>query len=604
MIAAPARLPSPHQGLPSTPWQALRRAAARISSFLEETPLRAVSRLRTFMAAIALALTPTPHRERLPAHRFRRRLAPPRPTHHSGILSRNPVFIPRPHPPPKTTPRRHPSYPRRRVSTPTTHAPQTEPKSTPRRPKSFLEKTLIARETPDFRAQPAAHTPTTHAGRIAPHPTPVASSSLALWESNCVGRQALGHGRIPGGLLLAEGVAEHQQLAHAGDQGHLGRLAGGDEALVVGPQAGIEARGGQGGHVQHGTDRSAPAPAAAAPTPGAAVAVEGGHADQGGDLLAGAGAEFGHFGQQGRGGHGPMPGMLRRPAARACNWGSACRAAATSRSSSRSSARSRARWASRRGQRAGGAWRRRCWVATRSSTSWRRSRTRARRCWTAFEGWGRTGGRTSAAKRASTPASSRSVLARVPWARAKSRVWRGLTTTTGSPGRAATTARSYPPVASSTMRLGCRAWTRACNRRRPAGERGTVQVSSVGHTATSNWAFATSIPSTMSTGAAIRYPPQALAARPTLRIRARHDGPGNCSGSGPAAGPGRPRSPTVSLDPGLVGLSRPISSHLGLSKALGTYKGWGEGLPGKASPISPVASAHPSQATSHHPSPP
>ena len=85
----------------------------------------------------------------------------------------------------------------------------------------------------------------------------------------------------------------------------------------------------------------------------------------------------------------------------------------------------------------------------------------------------------------------------------------------------------------------------------------------------------------MSTGAAIRYPPQALAARPTLRIRARHDGPGNCSGSGPAAGPGRPRSPTVSLDPGLVGLSRPISSNLGLSKALGTYKGWGEGSSGR-----------------------
>ena len=41
--------------------------------------------------------------------------------------------------------------------------------------------------------------------------------------------------------------------------------------------------------------------------------------------------------------------------------------------------------------------------------------------------------------------------------------------------------------------------------------------------------------------------------------------------------PGRPRSPTVSLDPGLVGLSRPISSHLGHSKALGTYKGRGEG---------------------------
>ena len=64
-----------------------------------------------------------------------------------------------------------------------------------------------------------------------------------------------------------------------------------------------------------------------------------------------------------------------------------------------------------------------------------------------------------------------------------------------------------------------------------------------------------------------------LAARPTLQIRARVNGPGNCSGSGPALGPGRPCSPTVSRDPGVIGLSRPISSNLGHSKVLGTYKG-------------------------------
>ena len=44
----------------------------------------------------------------------------------------------------------HPSYPRTRVSTPSPHAPQTPPKSTPRPPKSFLEKTLNAREAPNF----------------------------------------------------------------------------------------------------------------------------------------------------------------------------------------------------------------------------------------------------------------------------------------------------------------------------------------------------------------------------------------------------------------------------------------------------------------------
>ena len=40
-----------------------------------------------------------------------------------------------------------------------------------------------------------------------------------------MGRQGLGHGGIPGGLAPAEGVAEDEQLAHAGDQGHFGRLA-------------------------------------------------------------------------------------------------------------------------------------------------------------------------------------------------------------------------------------------------------------------------------------------------------------------------------------------------------------------------------------------
>ena len=192
MIAAPARLPSPHQGLPSTPWQALRRAAARISSFLEETPLRAVSRLRTFMAAIALALTPTPRRERLPTHRSRRRLAPPRPTHHSADPQPESSL----HPSPPTPAKNHPAPPsvipakagihphhgstplpaeerpghdpgdaiRGGRSTPTTVPPHFRQKSTPKNPKSFLEKTLM-RARPPISAPSRQPTP--------PPPTPV-----------------------------------------------------------------------------------------------------------------------------------------------------------------------------------------------------------------------------------------------------------------------------------------------------------------------------------------------------------------------------------------------------------------------------------------------
>ena len=51
---------------------------------------------------------------------------------------------------PKSTPPCHPSYPRTRVSTPTSRAPQTQQKCAPRPPKSFLEKTLNAREVPNF----------------------------------------------------------------------------------------------------------------------------------------------------------------------------------------------------------------------------------------------------------------------------------------------------------------------------------------------------------------------------------------------------------------------------------------------------------------------
>ena len=58
-------------------------------------------------------------------------------------------------------------------------------------------------------------------------------------------REGLCHGEIPGCLALGEGVAEHQELAHAGDESHLGWLTGAPQPLLAGPQAGIEPRGGQ-----------------------------------------------------------------------------------------------------------------------------------------------------------------------------------------------------------------------------------------------------------------------------------------------------------------------------------------------------------------------
>ena len=63
--------------------------------------------------------------------------------------------------------------------------------------------------------------------------------------------------------------------------------------------------GGQRGHIERGD-----APGRGRPSSGAARSqaplsrLNGRHPDQGGDLLAGAGAQFGHVGQQGGGGHG------------------------------------------------------------------------------------------------------------------------------------------------------------------------------------------------------------------------------------------------------------------------------------------------------------
>jgi hypothetical protein len=84
-------------------------------------------------------------------------------------------------------------------------------------------------------------------------------------------------------------------------------------------------------------------------------------------------------------------------------------------------------------------------------------------------GRGRTGGRTASAKRAIAAASSRSVFASRPVARAKARTWRGLTTATGRPAAARAAARrtSTPPVASSTTSAGASA-TRALDQRRHA----------------------------------------------------------------------------------------------------------------------------------------
>jgi hypothetical protein len=93
-------------------------------------------------------------------------------------------------------------------------------------------------------------------------------------------------------------------------------------------------------------------------------------------------------------------------------------------------------------------------------------------------------------------ASRASVLASRPVARAKARIWRGLTTASGTPApaSAAATATSKPPVASSTTRVGVRPARRATRSSRPASSRETAKVSPVGRRCTSRRSLATSMP--------------------------------------------------------------------------------------------------------------
>ena len=85
------------------------------------------------------------------------------------------------------------------------------------------------------------------------------------------------------------------------------------QVVVAGEEAGTDPDRGHGRHVRHRADLGAATPDAARAPPGAVVAVEGRHADQGGHLLAGASAEIGHVGQQGGGGDRADAGDALQP---------------------------------------------------------------------------------------------------------------------------------------------------------------------------------------------------------------------------------------------------------------------------------------------------
>ena len=211
--------------------------------------------------------------------------------------------------------------------------------------------------------------------------------------------------------------------------------------------------------------------------------------------------------------------------------------------------------------------------------SWRRRSSNASSSRAVSSGRGLGSARVTAAKWASTRASMASVLARCPIALAKSRTWRGLTTSTGSPARqsAAATAASRPPVASRTTRRGRSGASRATSSAWPSGVLATVKTGA-SPTATSSLALETSMPTNVSggvgpmrvisSGVVVGVPAgpalrSGLCGRATVRARGRVVGRD-----------GDPSSSAISEDPRGDGLpSRgPLRSDA-ISFPLATYKG-------------------------------
>jgi hypothetical protein len=115
-----------------------------------------------------------------------------------------------------------------------------------------------------------------------------------------------GFGRVARELKVRVGeqaVEEDDEFAHDGGEGDFGGFASFAQALVKDAQDGVVADGGEGGHVEDVADRFAPAGNAAGAGIGAAILVVGSDACQGGGFLVTEGAQFGHLGEQGRGGH-------------------------------------------------------------------------------------------------------------------------------------------------------------------------------------------------------------------------------------------------------------------------------------------------------------
>src|SRR5215472_4105672 len=93
-------------------------------------------------------------------------------------------------------------------------------------------------------------------------------------------------------------IENREQLPHAGDERHFRGFSGGAEPLIEGPEYRIAPHGNHGAHVEGGPDHSPAAPGGAPAPQGSTIAIQGGSADQGSDLVEGQGSRLRQLGNQ------------------------------------------------------------------------------------------------------------------------------------------------------------------------------------------------------------------------------------------------------------------------------------------------------------------